>query len=131
MTVSPSSSVTPGANVDPLERVVGSSSPSSMNAALVQYDYLKHLSTIALVAIGAIVTYLQSATDLRGHLIMISLSFVAISAAICFGSMNHLISRLSSDRLPRRWLHIERIGATLLFAAGLALFASEVGRVLT
>jgi len=95
---------------------------------LLEYDYFKHLSTIALVTIGAILTFVQGNKESGTVMVMIGLTLVGMSAVLGFGAMNHIISHRKSGR-PLRWgFKWERGLASGLFAAGLGLFMGEIGK---
>lgn len=97
---------------------------------LLEYDYLKHLGTISLVALGAILTSMQDkATDGR-PIIMIAITLVALSAVLAFSAMNQIIQHRKSGKELRIFFRWERGIANALFASGLGLFLSELGKTL-
>lgn len=96
---------------------------------LLEYDYFKHLSTIALVALGAILTWIQSG-NAKGNFVMIGLALVAISAILGFSAMNQIIEHRKTGKKLRAFYRWERSIATGTFATGLGIFMSEIGKVL-
>lgn len=97
---------------------------------LLEYDYFKHLSTIALVTIGAILTWVQGEGQFARSTVMIALALVAISAILGFGAMNHIITH-RKDGKKLRWLfRWERGIASGAFASGLGIFMSEIGNTI-
>jgi len=97
---------------------------------LLEYDYFKHLGTIALVALGAILTSTQGKSAASGHLIMVAIALVSISAILGFSAMNQIIDHRKSGKRLRPLFNWEQSIATALFATGLGLFMSEVGNAL-
>lgn len=96
---------------------------------LLEYDYFKHLSTIALVALGAILTWVQGG---KGNTItMIGLALVAISATLGFSAMNQIIDHRKTGKKLRFMFRWERQIASAAFATGLGMFMSEIGKVIT
>lgn len=95
---------------------------------LLEYDYFKHLSTIALVTVGAILTWVQGNKGVPPTMVMAALSLVAISAMLGFGAMNHIISHRKTGKPLRLLFEWERSITSGVFAVGLGLFMSEIGR---
>lgn len=101
---------------------------SGLDPLLLEDDYFKHLSTIALVTIGALLTWLQSG---RGTtLVMISITLVAISAMLAFSAMNQIINHRKTGKPMRAFFRWERFISTGTFASGLGMTMSEVGKVI-
>lgn len=99
----------------------------AIDPLLLEYDYFKHLSTIALVTIGAILTWVQGDREFGRTIVMVGLSLVAISAVLGFGAMNHIIQHRKSGKKLRWLFRWERGIASGAFAAGLGIFMSEIG----
>ncbi len=95
---------------------------------LLEYDYFKHLSTIALVTLGAILTWVQGGKG--GSIVMIGLVLVAMSATLGFSAMNQIIEHRKSGKKLRFFFSWERSIATATFATGLGMFMSEIGKVI-
>ena len=96
---------------------------------LLEYDYFKHLSTIALVALGAILTWIQGG-NAKGNIVMIGLVLVAMSATLGFSAMNQIIEHRKKGKPLRPFYRWERSIATATFATGLGMFMSEIGKAL-
>ena len=96
---------------------------------LLEYDYFKHLSTIALVTVGAILTWVQGGKG-GGTLVMLALTLLAMSATLGFSAMNQIIAHRKTGKKLRWLFGSERLLATLAFAAGLGMFMSEVGKAI-
>lgn len=96
---------------------------------LLEYDYFKHLSTIALVALGAILTWIQGGRA-AGTLIVVGLVMVAMSATLGFSAMNQIIEHRKKGKPLRPFYRWERSIATATFATGLGMFMSEIGKAL-
>ncbi|MBY0520799.1 MAG: hypothetical protein K2P79_10275 [Sphingomonas sp.] len=97
---------------------------------LLEYDYFKHLSTIALVALGAILTWIQGNPKSASLFFMIGLTLVAISAVLGFGAMNRIIDHKKTDKPLSRFFGWQRSMTTGTFATGLGMFMSEIGKAL-
>jgi hypothetical protein len=98
------------------------------DALLLEYDYFKHLSTISLVTIGALLTWVQGGKGTP--LIMISISAVAMSAVLSFSAMNQIIVHRKTGKPMRKLYRWERSISTATYAAGLGLAMSEIGKVI-
>lgn len=96
---------------------------------LLEYDYFKHLSTIALVALGAILTWIQGG-NAKGNIVMIGLVLVAMSATLGFSAMNQIIDHRKTGKKLRTFYRWERSIATATFATGLGMFMSEIGKAI-
>jgi hypothetical protein len=101
----------------------------SIDPLLLEYDYFKHLSTIALVTIGAILTWVQGEEQFGKFNVMVGLTLVAISAVLGFGAMNHIISHRKGGKKLRWLFRWERGIASFAFAVGLGIFVGEIGRI--
>ncbi|MBX9859237.1 MAG: hypothetical protein K2Y20_06550 [Sphingomonas sp.] len=97
---------------------------------LLEYDYFKHLSTIGLVALGAMLTWVQGDNKAATTFVMVSLALVAMSTTLGFGAMNTIISHRKTGKPLRRFFKYERGISSGLFAAGLGMFLSEIGKVI-
>ncbi len=98
------------------------------DALLLEYDYFKHLSTIALVTIGALLTWVQGGKGTT--LVMISITVVAMSAVLSFSAMNQIIVHRKTGRPLRKLFRWERPISTGAYATGLGLAMSEIGKVI-
>ncbi|MBY0582449.1 MAG: hypothetical protein K2P68_05950 [Sphingomonas sp.] len=95
---------------------------------LLEYDYFKHLSTIGLVTIGAILTWIQS-----GHgsqLTMIGITLLAMSATLAFSAMNQIIVHRKNGKPLRMFYRWERSIGTATYATGLGIIMSEIGKAI-
>lgn len=95
---------------------------------LLEYDYFKHLSTISLVTIGAMLTWVQSGKGTT--LMMISITAVAMSAVLAFSAMNQIIAHRKTGKPMRKFFRWERGISTATYATGLGLAMSEIGKVI-
>ncbi len=95
---------------------------------LLEYDYFKHLSTISLVTIGALLTWVQGGKGTT--LVMISITAVAMSATLAFSAMNQVIVHRKTGKPLRKFFRWERGISTATFATGLGIAMSEIGRVI-
>ncbi len=95
---------------------------------LLEYDYFKHLSTIALVTLGVVVSSVQSAARGGSIVTLVALTLVAMSAVLGFGAMNHIITHRKNGKPLRFFYKYERGLASGTFAAGLGIFMSEIGK---
>lgn len=109
--------------IEPLARA------SDEDWLLLEYDYFKHLSTISLVSLGAILAWLDNREGAPPPLFMIGLSLVVISSVLGFGAMNHIIGHRKSGRPLRALFRWERTITSITFAAGIGLFMSEIGGI--
>jgi hypothetical protein len=98
------------------------------DALLLEYDYFKHLSTIALVTIAALLTFVQAGEGTR--LVMISISAVAVSAVLAFSAMNQIIVHRKTGKPLRKFHRWERSISTATYALGLGIAMSEIGKVI-
>lgn len=96
---------------------------------LLEYDYFKHLSTIGLVTIGALLTWVQSGKGTT--LVMIAITSVAMSAVLAFSAMNQIIVHRKTGRKMRAFYQWERSISTAAFATGLGIAMSEIGKVIS
>ncbi len=97
---------------------------------LLEYDYFKHLSTIALVTLGVVLSSFQSGRSGGSVMALIALTLVAMSAVLGFGAMNHIITHRKNGKPLRFFFKYERGLASGAFAAGLGVFMSEIGNSL-
>lgn len=95
---------------------------------LLEYDYYKHLSTIALVTIGAILTWMQGEGRAATTMVMLGLVLVAMSATLAFSAMNQIIMHRKTQKPMRRLFGWERSISTATYATGLGMFMSEIGK---
>lgn len=98
------------------------------DALLLEYDYFKHLSTISLVTIGALLTWVQGGEGTT--LVMLSITAVALSAVLAFSAMNQIIVHRKTGKPMRRFYRWERSISTATFATGLGIAMSEIGKVI-
>ncbi|OYY69554.1 hypothetical protein [Sphingomonas sp. 28-63-12] len=96
---------------------------------LLEYDYFKHLSTIGLVTLGAMLTWVQGDRGAGTTLVMVSLALVSMGTVLGFGAMNTIISHRKTGKPLRRFFNYERGISSGLFATGLGIFLSEIGKV--
>lgn len=102
----------------------------AIDPLLLEYDYFKHLSTIALVTIGAILTWVQGDREYGRFMVMIGLTLVAMSAVLGFAAMNHIIMHRKDGKKLRWAFRWERGIASGVFASGLGIFMSEIGNTI-
>lgn len=98
------------------------------DALLLEYDYFKHLSTISLVTIGALLTWVQGGKGTT--LVMISITTVAMSAVFSFSAMNQIILHRKIGKPMCRFFQRERTISTATYATGLGIAMSGIGKVI-
>ena len=66
------------------------------------YDYAKHLTTLALLAIGGVLTVTQTANraDVKPPVIAIVLGAIAIAGILAFSTANGLVAARSTGKEP-------------------------------
>ena len=96
-----------------------------VDGLLLEFDYFKHLSTIALVALGGALTLLTQ-PEMPKDKTAIALVLFGFSAAHCFSAMGRIVAHRRFGKPLQRWERYNRWIATTFFTLGLGILAGIV-----
>ena len=118
--------------MDEENRLIGSPAPEA-DGDLLQYDFFKHLTSLALLTLGGVLVMAKEANKADVHPVMIITVLVLIAAAgVCaFSGAWEIVRSRSSGTPPLSTLKFYRAAAPALLALGVGMFLTLYADSLT
>ena len=99
---------------------------------LLQYDFCKHLTSLAILVLGGVLIIAKDfdSTDVKPTSILIAMALVALGGVCAFGSSSEIVRARSSGTKPKKSQKIFMQAGAALLATGtgyfMALFADSL-----
>jgi len=94
---------------------------------LLLYDYFKHLTTLALLTLGGVLTLAQMAdpADVKPWLMIVILVMVAAAGVCSFGGASEIVRARYTAQARLKSLNFYRVAAPSLLAFGVGMFLAQ------
>lgn len=89
---------------------------------LLEYDHLKHLTTLSLVALGGVLSLAQSQQKLGNTAMLVAVFFVAGGGGLALSALEQIVKAKRTGVPPGRIYRWSRAGANSLFSLGVGAF---------
>jgi hypothetical protein len=86
------------------------------------YDFLKHLTSLCLFALGGVLALADKVQGKSGKSVIIAVGVIALAAFCSFIATSMVVEARTSGKPPKRSLGLYRHASPLLLSVGLGMF---------